>query len=168
MSKPDLIPLLFADGLQASMRIYRPFRNGQQDRSKNPVLTVQNPTAFRTQRLPLYTGCVLDEDKFRRTAADALGALRKGLIQAENELEFEVEERDGVLTITLEGPPTTLTLTPNVPTRQIWLNAPPANLQLDWDEAAHLFVLIKTGEPLRPLIARLMREHSGMDEISLG
>lgn len=110
---------------------------------------------------------MLDEDTFRRIAADALGSLRKVLIQTENELEFEVEEHDGVLTITLEEPPATLILAPNIPTRQIWLSAPPANLQLDWDETAHTFVLVKTGETLRPLIARLMREHSGTNEISL-
>jgi len=115
-----------------------------------------------------YTGCVLEEATFRRHVEAALEDLRKALIQTESEAEFEVQERNGALAITLDEPHATFTLTPNVPTRQVWLNAPPANLQLDWDAAAQTFVLAKTGERLRPLVARLMTEHLGANEISLG
>lgn len=111
---------------------------------------------------------MLDEATFRRHAEDAIEGLRKALIQTENEAEFEVQESNGALAITLDEPPATFTLTPNIPTRQVWLNTPSANLQLDWDAAAQTFVLVKTGERLGPLVARLMTEHLGGNEISLG
>lgn len=109
-----------------------------------------------------------DEATFRRNAASALASLRKALIQSENELEFEVEEHEGVLTIALGEPAATLTLIPNPPMRQIRINAPLAHLQLDWDEKSQTFVLAKTGERLCQIIARLMQENFGTGEISLG
>lgn len=114
-----------------------------------------------------YTGCVLDETTFRRHADTALESLRKALIQAESEADFEVEERNGVLAITFDEPAASFTLTPNIPVRQISVSALSSNFQLDWDPALKEFVLAKTGESLKSLVARLMREHLGGHEISL-
>ncbi len=114
-----------------------------------------------------YTVTVLDDATFRRHADAALESLRKALIQAENEAEFEVEEQNGALAITFEAPPSTFTLTPRSAVRQIWLESVSNTLQLDWDEQTQTFMLAKTGERLKPLVVRLMREHLGGSEIVL-
>ena len=111
---------------------------------------------------------MLDETTFRRHADIALESLKKALIQAESEADFEVEEQNDVLTVTFDDPPTRFTLTPNIPTRQIWISALASNFQLDWDATTKEFVLAKTGESLKTLISRLMREHLGGDDIPLG
>lgn len=110
---------------------------------------------------------MLDEATFRRHAEASLESLRKALIQAESEAEFEVEEQNGSLLITFQEPTAKFTLSPNMPLRQIWVAGLSSNLQLDWDETAKEFVLAKTGESLKPLVARLMTEHLGGNEIYL-
>lgn len=110
---------------------------------------------------------MLDETTFRRHAEAALESLKKALIQSETEADFEVEEQNGVLNITFDEPPSRFVLTPNVPMRQIWISALSTNLQLDWDETMQSFLLAKTGESLKPLIARLITEHLGGGEVPL-
>ncbi len=107
--------------------------------------------------------CVLDEATFRRCADAALESLKKVLIRAEIETEFEVEERDGALHIAFDEPPAIIMLTANIPVRQIWISAVSTSFQLDWDELKHDFVLARTGETLQALVARLMREEVGSD-----
>jgi frataxin len=110
---------------------------------------------------------VLDETIFRRHADAALQSLKKALIQAESEADFEVEEQGGVLNITFDEPPSKIVLTANTPVRQIWISGLSTNLKLDWDEARQSFVLAKTGESLAPLVARLITEHLGGGEVLL-
>ena len=110
---------------------------------------------------------MLDEVTFRRHADTALESLKKVLIQAESDADFEVEEQNGVLNITFEEPPSKFVLTPNAPVRQIWISALSTSFKLDWDDAAQSFVFAKTGEPLKPLVGRLITEHLGGKEIVL-
>ncbi|MEO6964921.1 MAG: iron donor protein CyaY [Acidobacteriaceae bacterium] len=110
---------------------------------------------------------MLEDLTFRRHADIALGSLKKALILAETDAEFEVEDQDGALHITFDEPLSKFVLTPNTPVRQIWISAPSANLKLDWDDFAQNFVLPKTGESLQPLVARLMNDHLGSGEIVL-
>ena len=110
---------------------------------------------------------MLDEVMFRRHADDALESLKKALILAENEADFEVEEQNGVLNIVFDEPPSKFVLTPNTPVRQIWISALSTSFKLDWEEAKQSFVLAKTGESLKPLVARLITEHLGGAAISL-
>ncbi len=110
---------------------------------------------------------MLDEITFRRHADAALESLKKALILAESDADFEVEEQNGVLQIGFDEPPSKFVLTPNAPVRQIWISALSTSFKLDWDESSQSFVLPKTGEPLKPLVARLIREHLGGDEITL-
>jgi iron donor protein CyaY len=110
---------------------------------------------------------VLDEITFRRHADTALQSLKKALIQVETEADFEVEDQDGALNITLDEPLLKFALTPNAPLRQIWISGLSTSFQLDWDEARQCFILARTGESLAPLIARLITEHLGSGEIVL-
>lgn len=111
---------------------------------------------------------MLDDLTFRRDASGTLEALRKALICAETEAEFEVEEQNGALHITFDEPPSEFVLTPNLPVRQIWISTPSTNLKLDWDDVSHTFVLPQTGESLHPLVARLVNDHLGSGDILLG
>jgi len=110
---------------------------------------------------------MLDEITFRRHADDALESLKKALILAESDADFEVEEQNGVLNIAFEEPPAKFVLTPNTPVRQIWISALSTSFKLDWEEAHRSFVLAKTGESLKPLVARLIAEHLGGESVSL-
>lgn len=111
---------------------------------------------------------MLDEITFRRNADAALESLKKALILAESDADFEVEEQNGVLNISFDEPPAKFVLTPNTPVRQIWISALSTSFKLDWDDAAQAFVLPKTGEHLKPLVARLITEHLGGEEVMLG
>jgi iron donor protein CyaY len=108
---------------------------------------------------------MLDEITFRRHADAALESLKKALILAESDADFEVEEQNGALNITFDEPPAKFVLTPNTPVRQIWISALSTSFKLDWDDAAQTFVLLKTGESLKPLVARLITEHLGSEVV---
>ncbi|MGH9615308.1 MAG: iron donor protein CyaY [Acidobacteriaceae bacterium] len=110
---------------------------------------------------------MLDEIAFRRHADSALESLKKALILAETDADFEVEEQNGALNITFDEPPSKFVMTPNAPVRQIWISALSTSFKLDWDEAAQSFVFLKTGESLKPLVARLITEHLGGEQIIL-
>ena len=104
---------------------------------------------------------MLDELEFRRLAESALEALKRHLIEREEEDEagFEVEEQNGVLNVTFEEPPSKFVITPNTPVRQIWISALSTSFKLDWDETGKAFVLPRTGEQLQPLVDRLIEEN---------
>ncbi len=104
---------------------------------------------------------MLDELEFRRQAEVALEELKQHLIEREEDLEagFEVEEQNGVLNVLFEEPAGKFVITPNTPVRQIWISALSTSFKLDWDEAASVFVLPRTGEALTPLVDRLIAEH---------
>ena len=98
---------------------------------------------------------------FRRAADAAIDALKKHLITREEETEsgFEVEEQSGALNVLFEDPGGKFVITPNTPMRQIWISALATSFKLDWDAAAQMFVLPRTGEQLIPLLDRLIEEH---------
>ena len=103
---------------------------------------------------------MLDEATFRREFDRALEALKQSLIAAEEDSEtFEAEENNGVLNILFEDGTGKFVLTPNTPVRQLWISAVSTSLKLDWSESANAFVLLKTGEDLKPITQRLLREH---------
>lgn len=110
---------------------------------------------------------MLDEVTFRRHADESLESLKKALILAESDADFEVEEQNGVLNVSFDEPPSKFVLTPNAPVRQIWISALSTSFKLDWDESSRSFVLARTGESLKPLVARLISEHLGGESISL-
>lgn len=110
---------------------------------------------------PCYTEAMQDELEFRRAADHSLEELKKHLmaLEEEDDAGFEVEEQNGVLNVVFEEPPAKFVITPNTPVRQIWISALSTSFKLDWDEKAHGFVLPRTGEPIQPLVDRLVAEH---------
>ena len=108
---------------------------------------------------------MLDEITFRRNAEAAIESLKKALIQAECEADFEVEEQNGVLNVVFEEPAAKFVITPNTPVRQIWISALSTSFKLNWDSTTETFVLAKTGESFHPLVVRLINEHLGTEAI---
>lgn len=103
---------------------------------------------------------MLDEASFRRESDRALESLKQSLIAAEEDYEsFEAEENNGVLNILFEDGSGKFVLTPNTPVRQLWISATSTSFKLEWSEASKSFVLPKTGEDLKTLTQRLLREH---------
>ena len=84
---------------------------------------------------------VVDEFAFRREADAAPELLKKSLIKAEADGDFKFEERNGVLNILFEETGGKFVLTPNTPSRQIWISALSTRFKLDWDGTAKKFVL---------------------------
>ncbi len=108
---------------------------------------------------------MIDEHIFRREADRALEALKQSLIDAEDEGGFEAEENAGVLNVVFEAPKAKFVFTPNTPVRQIWISALSTSFKLEWNGSA--FALPKTGEDLKTLTQRLIREHTGDEDIVL-
>jgi CyaY protein len=105
---------------------------------------------------------MMDELEFRKAAETALDALLQHLIAREEEDEsgFEVEGgQGGLLNVIFAEPPAKFVITPNAPIRQIWISALSTSFKLDWDPAADVFVLPRTGEQLTPLVDRLISDH---------
>ncbi len=112
---------------------------------------------------------MLDESAFRRHSDDALESLKQSLIAAEDEADgaFEFEDNNGVMNIIFGDGSSKFVVTPNTPIRQIWISALATSYKLDWSEAASAFALPKTGEDLKTLIQRLLREHLDDPTITL-
>jgi iron donor protein CyaY len=110
---------------------------------------------------------MIDEATFRRESDRALESLKQSLISAEEDGGFEAEDNNGVLNVLFEDGTSKFVFTPNTPVRQIWISAQSTSFKLEWDETARAFTLPKTGEALRPLTQRLLREHLRDDSITL-
>jgi len=110
---------------------------------------------------------MIDESTFRRVSDQALEALKQSLIEAEEDGGFEAEDNNGVLNVLFEDGTSKFVFTPNTPVRQIWISAQSTSFKLDWNEETSLFVLPKTGEALKLLTQRLLREHLSDESITL-
>jgi CyaY protein len=111
---------------------------------------------------------MIDEATFRRVSDDALEDLKQSLIDAEDDSgSFEFEDNNGVMNILFENGSSKFVVTPNTPVRQIWISAQATSFKLEWSESAHSFTLPKTGEDLKTLTQRLLREHLDDPTITL-
>jgi CyaY protein len=111
---------------------------------------------------------MIDETTFRRESDRALESLKQSLISAEDdEGTFEFEDNNGVMNIIFENGSAKFVVTPNTPIRQVWISAQATSYKLDWSESTHAFTFSKTGEDLKTLIQRLLREHLGDPTITL-
>lgn len=110
---------------------------------------------------------MLDELTFRRHADAAIESLKKSLIQAEESGDFEAEEQNGVLNVIFEEPPAKFVITPNAPVRQIWISALSTSFKLDWSEDRGEFVHARDALALNPLVAKLINQHLGTEEVTL-
>lgn len=109
---------------------------------------------------------MLDELQFRKRADEAFATLKKSLFDAEDDGSFEVEDQSGALHISFEDG-ARFVVSPNAPVRQIWISALTTSFKLDWSDGEQDFVLTKTGERLKPLMARLINQQLGEELVVL-
>ena len=111
---------------------------------------------------------MIDEATFRRESDRALETLKQSLIAAEDDDgTFEFEDNNGVMNIIFENGSSKFVITPNTPIRQVWISAQATSYKLDWSESSNAFALSKTGEDLKTLTQRLLREHLNDPTITL-
>ena len=108
----------------------------------------------------------MDEQDFRKRADAALDSLKKSLMDAEESAEFEVEDQSGALHVSFEDN-SKFVISPNAPVRQIWISALATSFKLDWSDTEQGFVLAKTGEKLKVLVARLINQQLGEELVTL-
>lgn len=109
---------------------------------------------------------MLDENEFRKRCDAALQSLKKSLITAEESADMEVEDQSGALHVSFDDG-SRFVISPNAPVRQIWISALATSFKLDWSEGEQDFVLHKTGERLKPLVARVINQQLGEDAVAL-
>lgn len=109
---------------------------------------------------------MLDENTFRKHADTALESLKQSLIAAEDSADIEAEDQAGALNIAFDDG-TRFVISPNAPVRQIWISALATSFKLDWSDADQDFVLQKTGEKLKALLARLINQQLGEEAVTL-
>jgi iron-sulfur cluster assembly protein CyaY len=109
---------------------------------------------------------MLDEIDFRKHADAALASLNKSLMEAEESADLEVEDQSGALHVSFEDR-SKFVISPNAPVRQIWISALATSFKLDWSDAEQDFVLAKTGEKLKALVARLINQQLGEEVVTL-
>jgi iron donor protein CyaY len=105
---------------------------------------------------------------FSKQAEQALTSLRQSLIKAEESADFEVEDAGGAIHISFDDPPAKFVISPNSAVNQIWISALSTSFKLDWSPEKSDFVLAKTGEGLKPLVARLINEQAQGESVELG
>ena len=111
---------------------------------------------------------MIDEATFRRESDSALESLKQSLIAAENDdAGFEFEDNNGVMNILFHNGSSKFVVTPNTPVRQVWISAQSTSFKLEWSDATQAFVLPKSGEDLKTLTQRLLREHLADPTITL-
>jgi iron donor protein CyaY len=110
---------------------------------------------------------MMDENDFRKRADAALNSLKRSLMEAEESADLEVEDQSGALHISFEDR-SKFVISPNAPVRQIWISALATSFKLDWSDAEQDFVLSKTGEKLKTLVARLINQQLGEELVTLG
>ncbi len=109
---------------------------------------------------------MLDELTFRDHADRTFAALKKSLFAAEDSADIEVEDQAGALNVAFEDG-ARFVISPNAPVRQIWISALTTSFKLDWSDKEQDFVLAKTGEKLKPLMARLINQQLGEEAVEL-
>jgi len=110
---------------------------------------------------------MLDENEFRKRCDAALESLKQSLITAEESADMEVEDQAGALHLSFDDG-SRFVISPNAAVRQIWISALATSFKLDWSEGERDFVLLKTRERLKPLVARLINQQLGEEAVALG
>jgi iron-sulfur cluster assembly protein CyaY len=103
----------------------------------------------------------MDDQQFRNLSSEALDRLQRALEKASDTADFDVNRKEGALTIEFEDPPAKFVVSPNSPVRQIWISARVKSFKLDWNEAQETFFLPADGRNLHALIADLVEEQTG-------
>lgn len=101
---------------------------------------------------------MMDEIEFRNRADEALTRLQRALERASDRFDFEVDRKEGALTVEFDDPPARFVVSPNSPVRQIWVSARVKSFKLDWLEDRSEFVFPADGRSLQELIAGVVSE----------
>ncbi|MGA2814062.1 MAG: iron donor protein CyaY [Candidatus Acidiferrum sp.] len=105
---------------------------------------------------------MLEEKDFQRKADAAFEQLKKRLLTAGDEYDFDVEGQSGKLEVLFEKPEgAKFVISPNTPVREIWISALSTSFKLAWSEPRNAFVLEKTGEDLTQVMNRVISEQIG-------
>src|SRR5512140_2601681 len=104
---------------------------------------------------------------FSKRSEHSLNSLKQALIKAEETADFEVEDAGGAIHISFDDPPAKFVISPNSAVNQIWISALSTSFKLDWSGDKGEFVLARTGEALKVLVARLINEHMGGGAVNL-
>jgi len=108
----------------------------------------------------------LSEAEFRTRCDDVFNQLNRALDVVAEKYDVEILLQNGVLSIEIEEPdPGKIVISPQAPTRQIWISAQSTSFKLDWGGSA--FVLPSTGETLHQLVGRLVGEQLGIAPVPL-
>ena len=108
----------------------------------------------------------LTETEFRSRCDEALDSLNRALDVVAENYDAEILFQNGVLSIGIEDPnPGKIVISPQAPTRQVWISAQSTSFKLDWSGSA--FVFASTGESLNQLVGRLVGEQLGLAPIPL-
>jgi CyaY protein len=103
----------------------------------------------------------MDERQFQTISSDALDELQRALERASDNHDFDVDRKEGALTVEFEDPPAKFVVSPNSAVRQVWVSARVQSFKLDWDESRTAFILRADGRTLAKLIADLIEEQTG-------
>jgi CyaY protein len=110
----------------------------------------------------MYSGAMLEEKDFQRKADAAFDELKKRLLTAGDEFNFDVEGESGKLEVIFEEPEEAkFVISPNTPVREIWISALSTSFKLGWNEARQAFVHEKTGEDLHAVMTRVISQQLG-------
>ena len=108
----------------------------------------------------------LTESEFRSRCDAAFDTLNRALGSVAEKYDVEILFQNNVLSIEVEEPnPGKIVISPQAPTRQIWISAQSTSFKLDWSGSA--FVFLTTGESLNQLVGRLVSEQLGVEAIQL-
>jgi iron donor protein CyaY len=108
----------------------------------------------------------LSESEFRTRCDEAFEKLNRALGVVAEQYDAEILNQNNVLSIEIEEPnPGKIVISPQAPTRQVWISAQSTSFKLDWNGSA--FVFPATGETLNQLIGRLVGEQLGVAPIPL-
>jgi len=105
---------------------------------------------------------MLEEKDFQRKADAAFEDLKKRLLTAGDDHDFDVEGESGKLEVVFEEPDDAkFVISPNTPMREIWISALSTSFKLGWSDARNAFVLDKTGEDLLQVMSRVISQQIG-------
>jgi iron-sulfur cluster assembly protein CyaY len=108
----------------------------------------------------------LTESEFRSRCDAAFDKLNRALGVVAEQYDAEILFQNNVLSIEIEDPnPGKIVISPQAPTRQVWISAQSTSFKLDWTGSA--FALPSTGETLNELVGRLVGEQLGTTRIPL-
>ena len=108
----------------------------------------------------------LSESEFRSRCDEAFDKLNRALGVIAEQHDVEILFQNNVLSIEIEDPsPGKIVISPQAPTRQIWISAQATSFKLNWSGSN--FVFPATSETLNQLVGRLVGEQLGIGSIQL-